>query len=84
MVVGRNTKFFICLICFDNFGYIFFKLSMEQFSINENKISPHNETIEICMNDTIMEEEFEENLNVQIGNPIVETKGSRNEKKESE
>jgi len=33
---------------------------MEQVFIDENKISPHNETIEICMNDTIMEEKFEE------------------------
>jgi hypothetical protein len=36
------------------------------------------------MNDTIMEEEFEENLNVQIENPSVDIERSRNEKKESE
>jgi hypothetical protein len=35
------------------------------------------------MNDVSMEEEVEESLNVQIGNPIVETKGSRNEVKET-
>jgi hypothetical protein len=57
---------------------------MEQFSIDENKISPNNETIEISMNDTIVDQEFEENLNVQIENPSVETKGSKNEKKENE
>jgi uncharacterized membrane protein len=57
---------------------------MEYFSIAENKISLNNDTIEICMNDTIMEEEFEENLNVQIENPSVDIERSRNEKKESE
>jgi hypothetical protein len=29
---------------------------MDQSSIDENRISPNNETIEISMNDTIMEE----------------------------
>jgi hypothetical protein len=67
-----------------NFGYIFFKLSMEQVSIDENKTSPHNETIEICMNDTIMEKKFEKNINVQIESLTVEIEGSINEKKESE
>jgi hypothetical protein len=35
------------------------------------------------MNDVIMEEEAEKNLNVQIRNPSVETKGSKNEDKET-
>jgi hypothetical protein len=56
---------------------------MEQVSIDENNLNPHNETIEICMNDTIMEENFEENLNVQIENPTMKIEGNRNEKKES-
>jgi hypothetical protein len=56
---------------------------MDQSSIDENRTSPNNEIIEICMNDVSMEEEVEESLNVQIGNPIVETKGSRNEVKET-
>jgi Pyruvate/2-oxoacid:ferredoxin oxidoreductase gamma subunit len=57
---------------------------MEQFFLDENKISLNNETIEICMNDTIMEEDFEENLNVQIENPTMVNEGSKNEEKESE
>jgi hypothetical protein len=56
---------------------------MDQSSIDKNRTSPNNEIIEICMNDIVMEEEVEESLNVQIGNPIVETKGSRNEVKET-
>ncbi len=56
---------------------------MDQSSIDENRISPNNEIIEICMNDVIMEEEAEKNLNVQIRNPSVETKGSKNEDKET-
>jgi hypothetical protein len=36
------------------------------------------------MNDIIMEEEAKENLNVEIGNLRVETKGSKNEEKEIE
>jgi hypothetical protein len=35
---------------------------MEQSSINENKISPSNEIIEICMNDIILEEDFKKTL----------------------
>jgi len=35
------------------------------------------------MNDVIIEEEVEKNLNVQIRNPSVETKGSKNEDKET-
>jgi hypothetical protein len=61
----------------------FEKLLMDQSSIDENRISPNNEIIEICMNDVIMEEEAEKNLNVQIRNPSVETKGSKNEDKET-
>jgi len=38
---------------------------MEQFSTNENMISGNNETIEICINDVILENLFEENPNVQ-------------------
>jgi hypothetical protein len=57
---------------------------MEQVSIDENMISPHNETIEICMNDKIMEKKFEENINVQIESPTVEIERTINEKKESE
>jgi hypothetical protein len=38
---------------------------MEQFSTNENMISGNNETIEICINDVILEDLFEENPNVQ-------------------
>jgi hypothetical protein len=56
---------------------------MDQSSIDENRTSPNNEIIEICMNDVIMEEEVEESSNVQIGNPSVETKRSRNEVKET-
>jgi hypothetical protein len=50
--------------------------SIEQCFANENRISLNSETIEINMNDVIMEEQFEKNL-------IVETKGSRNQKKET-
>jgi D-arabinose 5-phosphate isomerase GutQ len=57
---------------------------MEQVSIDENKTRPHNETIEICMNDTIMETMFEKNIIVQIESLTVEIEGSINEKKESE
>jgi hypothetical protein len=38
---------------------------MEQSSTNENTISGNNETIEICMNDVGLENEFEENPSVQ-------------------
>jgi hypothetical protein len=37
---------------------------MEQSSANENVISGNNETIEICMNDVVLEDKFE-------GNPSV-------------
>ncbi len=68
-----------------SFGYIFEKLSIDQSSTNENKISLKNETIEICMNDVIIEGGFEKNLNVQTQKPTnVETKRSRNEKKETQ
>jgi hypothetical protein len=56
---------------------------MDQLSINENKTSPNNEIIEICMNDVILEEEAKENLNVQVGNLSVETQVSKNEEKET-
>jgi hypothetical protein len=49
---------------------------MDHSSIDENIISPNNETIEISMNDIIMEEQFEENNSVQ-------TKGNKNQKKET-
>jgi hypothetical protein len=48
---------------------------MDQSSIDENRINPNNETFEISMNDIIMEQ-FEENASVQ-------TKGSKNQKKET-
>ncbi len=48
---------------------------MDQSSIDESRISPNNGTIEISMNDIIMEAQFEENISVQ-------TKGSKNQKKE--
>jgi hypothetical protein len=47
---------------------------MEQSSIDENKINSNNEIIEICMNDTILEEDFEKNLNVQIENLVWKLK----------
>jgi phage terminase large subunit-like protein len=46
---------------------------MEQSSTNENVISGNNETIEICMNNVILEDKSEEN-------PSVQTKTSRNPK----
>jgi len=50
---------------------------MEQFSTNENMISGNNETIEICINNVILEDLFEENPNVQ-------TETSRNLKNDNE
>ncbi len=50
---------------------------MEQFSTNENMISGNNETIEICINNVILEDLFEENPNVQ-------TETSRNLKNDKE
>jgi hypothetical protein len=50
---------------------------MEQSFANENVISENNETIEICINDVVLEDKFEEN-------PSVETKTSRNQKNGSE
>jgi phage terminase large subunit-like protein len=44
---------------------------MEQSFANENVISGNNETIEICMNDVVLEDGSEENQSVQ-------TKTSRN------
>jgi hypothetical protein len=38
---------------------------MEQSSANENMINGKNETIEVFMNDVILEDKFEENANVQ-------------------
>jgi hypothetical protein len=46
-------------------------------SANENVISGNNETIEICINDVVLENKFEEN-------PSVQTKTSRNLKNGSE
>jgi hypothetical protein len=41
--------------------------------------------LKICMNDVIMGKiKFEENLNVQIGNPSVEIERNKNEEKEIE
>jgi hypothetical protein len=37
---------------------------MEWSSTNENVISGNNETIEICMNDLVLENKFEENSSV--------------------
>jgi hypothetical protein len=45
---------------------------MEQFSTNENVISGNNETIEIFMNDIVLEDRSKENPSIQIetsGNP---------------
>jgi hypothetical protein len=39
---------------------------MEQSSANENVMSGNNETIEICMNDIILENRSKENPSVQI------------------
>ncbi len=50
---------------------------MEQFSTNENVINGNDETIEICMNDVVLKNRFEEN-------PSVQTKTSRNPKSGSE
>jgi hypothetical protein len=44
---------------------------MEQPSTNENVISGNNETIEICMNDVVLEDGYKEN-------PSVQTKTNRN------
>jgi hypothetical protein len=38
---------------------------MQQSFTNENVINGNNETIEICMNDVILENKFEENPSVQ-------------------
>jgi hypothetical protein len=38
---------------------------MEQSFANENVISGNNETIEICINDVVLEDKFEENPSVQ-------------------
>jgi hypothetical protein len=37
---------------------------MEQSSTNENMISGNNQTIEICMNDVVVKDGFEENPSV--------------------
>ncbi len=66
------------------FGYILENLLVDQSFANENRIYPNNETSEICMNDVIMKEKSEKNWNAQTRNLNVETKGSINEKKESE
>jgi hypothetical protein len=44
---------------------------MEQSFANEYTINGNNETIEICMNDVVLEDGSKEN-------PIVQTKTSRN------
>jgi hypothetical protein len=44
---------------------------MEHFFANENVINGNNETIEICMNDVVLENRSEEN-------PSVQTETSRN------
>jgi hypothetical protein len=46
---------------------------MEQFSVDENVVFQNNETIEICMNDEIMEK-----------NVSVQTKTSKNPENERE
>jgi hypothetical protein len=38
---------------------------MEQYFANENAISGNNETIEICMNDVVLEDKSKENPSVQ-------------------
>jgi hypothetical protein len=38
---------------------------MEQSSTNENVINGNNEKIEICINDVVLEDKFEENTSVQ-------------------
>jgi len=38
---------------------------MEQSFANENMINGNNETIEICMNNVVLEDGFEENPSVQ-------------------
>jgi len=50
---------------------------MEQSFANKNVINGNNETIEICMNDVVLDDGFE-------ANPIVQTKTSRNPKNGSE
>ncbi len=44
---------------------VLWKLLMKQFFANENMISGNNETIEICMNDVVLEGKIEENSSVQ-------------------
>jgi hypothetical protein len=39
---------------------------MEQYFTNENVISGNNEKNEICMNDVVLEDNFQENQSVQI------------------
>jgi hypothetical protein len=39
---------------------------MEQSFANENVINGNNETIEICLNDVVLENRYEENPSVQI------------------
>jgi hypothetical protein len=39
---------------------------MEQFFANENMISGNNETVEVFINDVILEDKYEENANVKI------------------
>jgi len=39
---------------------------MEQFFANENMISGNNETIEVFINDVILEDKYGENANVKI------------------
>jgi len=44
---------------------VLWKLLMEQSSTNENVINGNNEKIEICINDVVLEDKFEENTSVQ-------------------
>jgi len=50
---------------------------IDESSKDENRISLNDETIEICTNDVIMENKFEENFSVQ-------TKVSKSEEMKSE
>jgi hypothetical protein len=39
---------------------------MVKYSTSDNMISGNNETIEICMDDVVLEDGYKENPNVQI------------------
>jgi len=57
----KKLELFINLLPHLILEILLWKLPMEQSSTNENVVIKNNETIEICMNDEIMEE----NVNVQ-------------------